>query len=130
MIFSATNEEGNIFICLFADEDNSNLKYFCREVSTSFLMDLENNRKDVRSIFENPEKLYIFYINNKSEEPIEATETSIDITPFLPDKDLFIGGNNNQSSSSTEYQYNFNSISSYYFAESPSSKYKNDTNKE
>jgi len=92
IIFSATNAEGNIFICLFADESNSHLRYFCRVISTSTLFDLESNRKDIRSIFENPGKLYSLCLNAQSEEPIEAIETTEDITPFLPEKDFFIGG--------------------------------------
>ena len=35
VIFSATNEGGGIFICLFADEEDTYLRYFCREVSAS-----------------------------------------------------------------------------------------------
>ncbi|MCL2184319.1 MAG: hypothetical protein FWB86_00480 [Treponema sp.] len=91
VIFSATNEEGNIFICLFANETNSCLRYLCREVSSSLFADLENNKKDIRSIFENSEKLYSITLNAQSEEPIEAVETTEDISSFLPDKDLFIG---------------------------------------
>ena len=91
IIFSATNEEGNIFICLFANEKNSGIKYFCKEVSSSLLADLENNRKDIRTIFEKPEKLYSISLNAQSEEPIEAVETTEDITAILPEKDLFIG---------------------------------------
>ena len=91
IIFSAANEEGNIFICLYAEETDSSLRYLCREVSSSLLTDLENNRKDIRSIFEESEKLYSFNLNAQSEEPIEAVETTKDITSILPEKDLYIG---------------------------------------
>ena len=91
IIFSATNEEGIIFICLFAEEADSCLKYFCKEVSFSLLADLENNKNDIRSIFETPGKLYSFNLNAQSEEPIEVIETTEDITPYLPEKDFYIG---------------------------------------
>ena len=91
IIFSATNESGSVFICLFADEEGSHLRYLCREISTSILVDLENNQKDIRSIFENPGKLYNLCLNDQSEEPIDAVETAENITPFLPEKDFFIG---------------------------------------
>ena len=110
IVFSATNEKGNVFICLFADETDSHLKYFCREISASLLMDLEDNRKDMRSVFENPGKLYSFYLNAQSEEPVEAVETSEDITSLLPEKDFFIGKRKNKISQTPnmiipEYEY-------------------------
>jgi len=91
IIFSATNESGSIFIYLFANGENSHLRYFCREISASILKDLENNQKDIRSIFESPGVRYNLCLNEQSEEPIEVKETIEDITPFLPEKDFFIG---------------------------------------
>jgi len=91
IIFSATNEDGDIFICLFAEEKNTNLRYFCINISSTLLFDLENNQKDIRSIFEKPNKLYSFFLNTQAENPVEAIETTEDITPFLPEKDLYIG---------------------------------------
>ena len=88
IIFSATNESGGIFICLFTDEEDTYLRYFCREVSASLLADLENNQKDIRSIFEPPGKLYSLCLNAHSEELVEAVEITEDITPFLPEKDF------------------------------------------
>jgi len=105
IIFSATNEGGGIFICLFADEEDTYLRYFCREVSASILADLENNQKDIRSIFETPGKLYSLCLNAHSEEPVEAVETTEDITPFLPEKDFFIGVHENRTPQTTkQYQ--------------------------
>jgi hypothetical protein len=100
IVFSATNESDNIFICLFANEEDSHLRYFCREVSASILADLENNQNDIRSVFESPGKQYCLCLNAQSEEPIEAVETTEDITPFLPEKDFFIGG---QTPQTTKY---------------------------
>jgi len=91
IIFSAANESGSIFICLFTDEEGSRLRYICREISASILVDLENNQKDIRSIFESPGKLYNISLNAQSEEPLEAIESTEDITSFLPEKDFFIG---------------------------------------
>jgi hypothetical protein len=91
IVFSATNEKGNYFVCLFTGETDTYLKYFCREISSFILADLEDNRRDIRSIFENPGKLYSLCLNAQSEEPVEAIETTEDVTPFLPEKDLFIG---------------------------------------
>jgi len=91
IIFSAANEEGNLFICLYAEEADSGLRYLCREVSSSLLADLENNRKDIRSIFEKPGKLYSLSLNAQSEEPIEVVETTEDITSILPERDFYIG---------------------------------------
>jgi len=91
IVFSATNEKGSYFVCLFMNETEAYLKYLCREVSSFVLADLEDNRKDLRSVFENPGKLYHLCLNSKSEEPVEAVETTEDIAPFLPEKDLFIG---------------------------------------
>jgi len=91
IIFSAVNDEGSVFICLYAEEAKSSLRYLCREVSSSLLEDLENGRKDIRSIFEKPGKLYSLSLNAQSEEPIEAVETTEDITPILPERDLYIG---------------------------------------
>ena len=95
IIFSATNEDGGVFICLFADEEDSHLRYFCKEVSVSIITNLENNQKDIRSIFESPGKRYILCLNAHSEEPVEAVETTEDITPFLPENGFFIGSYEN-----------------------------------
>jgi len=103
IIFSATNEEGNIFICLFAEETDSHLRYFCRVVSVSTLFDLENDRKDIRSVFESPGKQFCICLNSQSEEPIEAIETTDDITPFLPEKDFFIGGHESRTHQTMKY---------------------------
>jgi hypothetical protein len=83
IIFSATNEGGSIFICFFADEEESHLRYFCREVSASILAGLESNQKDIGSIFESPGKLYSLCLNANSEEPLDAVETTEDITPLI-----------------------------------------------
>jgi len=91
IVFSAINEKGNYFICLFTGEYDTYLKYYCKEVSSFILADLEDNRKDIRSIFDNPGKIYCLCLNANSDEPIEALEINEDITPFLPEKDLFIG---------------------------------------
>jgi hypothetical protein len=140
IIFSATNEEGNIFICFFADESDSCLKYFCKEISYSILTDLENNRKDIRSIFENPGKLYSFNLNAQSEEPVEAVETSEAITQFLPEKDLFIGGAYKSETPQTivisnqshliEFNFNFDNSLSDYYIESPMPRFQVNINDE
>jgi hypothetical protein len=91
IIFSASNEEGGIFICLFAEETGSHLRYICVEVSPTILFELENNQKDVRTIFENSGKVFNLLLNAQSEEPVEISETLDDITTFLPDEGLFIG---------------------------------------
>jgi hypothetical protein len=105
IIFSAVNEEGNLFIFLFANEENSNLRYLCREISSSMHADLENNQKDIRSIFESPGKLYSLYLNAYSEEPIEVVETTENITPFLPEKDFFIGVHESKTSQIIKLYY-------------------------
>jgi hypothetical protein len=139
IIFSATDEKGNFFICFFSDELDSNLKYFCKEISFPVLMDLEDNRKDIRSIFENPGKLYCLGLNAQSEEPIEAVETFEDITPFLPEKDLFIGVYKSEtpqtiviSNQSHFIEFNFsldNSLFDYYI-ESPIPRFQINSNDE
>lgn len=96
IVFSAINEEGNIFICLFAKETDFHLKYLCKEVSSSLLADLENNKKDIRSFFELPGKLYSLSLNAQSEEPVEIIETTEDTTSILPEKDFFIGSRENK----------------------------------
>jgi hypothetical protein len=91
IIFSALDEGGAIFICLFAEETDLYLKYICAPVSRAVLTELKHNQRDIRSIFVNPEKVFNFLLNAQSEEPVEAVETTEDITPFLPEEDLFIG---------------------------------------
>jgi len=91
IIFSATNEFGKVFICLFADETASCLRYICSEVSVSLLENIENNKIDIRSVFEKTEKIYSLIINAQSEESIEAIEINEDISHILPEKDFFIG---------------------------------------
>jgi hypothetical protein len=91
VIFSAGNEEGDIFICLFAEETDSHLRYICVKVSPVVLSELENNQKDVRAIFEHSERVFSLLLNTQSEEPVEVSEALDDITPFLPDEGLFIG---------------------------------------
>jgi len=116
IVFSATSEEGNVFVCLIAEETDSYLRYLCKEVSSSALVDLENNRRDIRSIFETPEKLYSLCLNASSEDLVEIVETSEDISPFLPEEGFFIGSRKNSTpqgitmpipSHSTEYNYDF-----------------------
>jgi hypothetical protein len=131
IIFSATDEEGDIFICLFADETDSYFKYFCREVSFSLLKDLECNKRDIRSIFESPGKLYTLCLNAQSEEPVEAVETSEDITSLLPEKGFFIGIHESKTPQITVLTIpahligvNFNGVLPDYCAESPEYQYQ------
>ncbi|MDR1286538.1 MAG: hypothetical protein LBK08_02920 [Treponema sp.] len=91
IIFSALDEGGNAFICLFAEETDLHLKYICVQISQTTLMELEHNWRDIRSLFVHPEKVFNLLLNAKSEEPVDVVETSEDITPFLPEEDLFIG---------------------------------------
>jgi hypothetical protein len=91
IIFSASDEEGNIFICMFVDETDVHLRYLCVKVSPTVLLELENNQKDLRAIFEHSEKVFDLLLNAQSEESVEIFETLEDIARFLPDKGLFIG---------------------------------------
>jgi hypothetical protein len=91
IIFSASDEEGNTFICMFVDENGIYLRYLCVKVSSTVLLELENNQKDLRDIFEHSEKVFDLLLNAQSEEPVEIFETLEDITRFLPNKGLFIG---------------------------------------
>jgi hypothetical protein len=110
IVFSAINK-GNLFICLFVDETDSYLKYLCVQVSPSTLAKLESNQKDIRAIFEYPEfgEVYSIALNNQSEEVVETTMISEDITQFLPDEGLFIGSKeptHNAFSNEKEIIYN------------------------
>jgi hypothetical protein len=91
IIFSAGNEEGDTFICLFAEETGSHLRYICVKVSPAIISELENNQKDIRTIFEHSGKAFNLLLNAELEEPVEISEVLEDITPFLPDEGLFIG---------------------------------------
>jgi hypothetical protein len=91
IIFSALDEDGNTFICLLAEETDSHLRYICVQISQTTLMELEHNRQDIRSLFTSHRRVFSLLLNAESEEPVEAVETMEDITPFLPEKDLFIG---------------------------------------
>jgi hypothetical protein len=91
ILFSALDEGGNVFICLFAEETDSHLRYICVPISQSIFMELEHNQRDIRSLFIQPPKVFNLLLNAESEEPVEVVETQDDITPFLPEKDLFIG---------------------------------------
>lgn len=93
IVFSAKNETGSIFICLFADETNTGLKYLCREVSFFTFADLVAGRQDIRSIFEKPTKTYSFCptVFQSADSQIEVFETTEDISPFLPDSGFYIG---------------------------------------
>jgi hypothetical protein len=91
IIFSAGNEEGDTFICLFAEETDSHLRYVCVKISPITLFELENNQKDVRGVFENQGTVFNLLLNAQSEEPVEISVALGDITPFLPDEGLFIG---------------------------------------
>jgi hypothetical protein len=99
ILFSALDKDGNIFICLFAQETNSHIRYICVPVSPSTFMELEHNRRDIRSLFIYPEKLFNLLLSAESEELVEAVETQEDITPFLPEEDLFIGKSQEKESS-------------------------------
>lgn len=131
IVFSAKNEEGDIFVCLFADETDTHLRYFCREVSFSVLAALESNRMDVRSVFESYGKLYALCLNAQSEERVEAVETFEDIAPFLPEKGFFLGGGEGKMPQaihfpirhqSPEITYDFGPPIAYYTG-SPTPKY-------
>jgi hypothetical protein len=91
VLFSALDEGGGTFICLFAEETDSHLRYICVPVSQSAFMELEHNRRDIRPLFTRPEKVFNLLVNAESEEPVEAVETREDITPFLPEEGLYIG---------------------------------------
>ena len=91
VVFLAANEEGDNFICLFVKEEDSSLKYICKQISDFTLMILENNQTDIRSIFTCAGTIYCFCLNAQSGAPFEAIKTTEDITPFLPEKGMFIG---------------------------------------
>jgi hypothetical protein len=92
IVFSARNEQDDIFLCLFADETESALRYICTEIPPSARLGLQSNAVDVRSIFEHPAgRIFNLSLNAQSQEPMAAVETEEDITPFLPDPGLFIG---------------------------------------
>jgi hypothetical protein len=91
IVFSAGNEEGDTFICLFAEETDSNLRYICVKVSPTTLFELENNQKDIRTVFEHSERVFSLLLNAQSEEPVEVSEELKDVASFLPDEGLFIG---------------------------------------
>jgi hypothetical protein len=101
LVFSAKNvETGDIFMCLFVDESDSCIKYLGTQVSEQTLRDLECNKKDIRSVFESPGKKYCILFHDKSPDSsdrVEALESSEDITPFLPEEGLFIGGQENKA---------------------------------
>jgi hypothetical protein len=78
-------------MCLFSEETDSHLRYLCVSISQTILRELEYNKRDIRSIFVNPEKVFNLLLNAQSEEPVEAVEISEDITPFLPEENLFVG---------------------------------------
>jgi hypothetical protein len=102
VIFSALNEDNNIFMCLFSEETDSHLRYLCVPISQTVLTELEYNKRDIRSIFVNPKKVFNLLLNAQSEEPMDTVEISEDITSFLPEKGLFIG--EPQGEYSTLYQ--------------------------
>jgi hypothetical protein len=123
IIFSALDEGGNTFICLFAEETASHLRYICVQISQTTLMELEHNQRDTRSLFAHPKKVFNLLLNSESEEPVEVVETSEDITPFLPEKDLFIGKSQEEIAQSVKFvlpqfingaSYNFINISPDY----------------
>jgi hypothetical protein len=84
IIFSAGNEEGDTFICLFAEETDSHLRYICVKIPQATLFELENNQMDMRAVFENSGKVFNLLLNAQSEESIEVFEALEDITSFLP----------------------------------------------
>jgi hypothetical protein len=91
ILFSADNEDGDTFICLFAEETGSHLRYICVKVSPAIILELENNQKDIRTVFENSGKTFNLLLNAQSEEPVEVSEELGNIASFLPDEGLFIG---------------------------------------
>jgi hypothetical protein len=103
IIFSAFDKDGNIFMCLFAEETDSHLKYLCVQISRTTLTELECNHQDIRSVFSRPQKVFSLLLNAKSEESAEAVETAEDITPFLPAADLFIGNSREEISQSVKF---------------------------
>jgi hypothetical protein len=104
ILFSAFDEGGNEFICLFAEETDSYLRYICVPVSQSTFIELEHNQRDIRSLFIRPEKVFNLLLNAESEEPVEVVETQDDITPFIPEKGLFIGKSQEGIAQIKEYQ--------------------------
>jgi len=132
IVFSATSDEGSVFVCLIAEETDLHLRYLCKEVSPSTLVDLENNRRDIRSVFAPPGNLYSLCLNAGSEDLVEALETFEDITPFLPEEGFFIGPTGKSRTAqdiampmpvhSTDYSYDF-ALPAYY-ASSPSPRYQ------
>jgi hypothetical protein len=91
IILSASNEKGDVFICLFAEETDSHLRYICVNVSPAIILELENNQRDIRTVFENSGKVFNLVLNAQPEEPVEVSEVLEDIIWFLPDDGLFIG---------------------------------------
>jgi hypothetical protein len=90
ILFTALDESDNTFICLFAEETDSHLRYICVPLSQSAFMELERNDYDmnyIRSIFANSTKVFNLMLNAESEEPVEIIEIQEDITPFLPEKE-------------------------------------------
>jgi hypothetical protein len=121
IIFSAVNKEGDIFICLFAEEADSHLRYICVKVSPVILFELENNQKDVRMVFEHSERVFSILLNAQSEEPIEVSGELEDITPFLPDEGLFIGESHEEISQLVKFNISLlmNSVNCNFISTPP-----------
>jgi hypothetical protein len=83
ILFSATDESDNNFICSFVEETTSHIRYICTNISKSELKELENNVIDIRPIFINSDKIFNLLLNSESQEIMEVVETKEDITQFL-----------------------------------------------
>jgi hypothetical protein len=89
ILFSASDENGNTFICLFAEETMSNLRYICTPISPLTDLKSGHDELDIRTIFGDSEKVFNLLLNSETEF-MEAIETQEDITPFLPTEQLSI----------------------------------------
>jgi hypothetical protein len=96
IIFFAVNETGDTFICLFAEEKTTNLRYICTKIDPEIIPELENNTIDIRTVFKNSTKFFNLLLNSQSKEPIKISETFESIISFLPEDKIYIGDLENE----------------------------------
>lgn len=81
------------FLCMLVESNDRELKYVAIKISPRKVYELEANKCDLRSAFENPEidEYYYFNLTEQTDEYFEIVKYTDSIESYLPDAGLYVG---------------------------------------
>lgn len=99
LLFIAEDEQKKLFLCMLVNE-NDFLEYLIVESSVDNIEQLKHNKKDIRSIFEQPKDntYYFAKLNSETDQGFEVANISRqEICHYFPERGVFLSEENSIS---------------------------------